>query len=1152
MTVRAGDTDERLLEAWRARADREALEALLERLTPFALAVARSVSRPSAEDAVQDALLNLVERAGTFRPGARVRPWLARLVVNAAVSRTRGEARRRRREEVLARSAPPPVARETSPAETAERDRALADAIESLEPNERVPVVLHYQQGLTQSEVAEALGVTQPAVVRRLERARERLRRSLASVGFAGLGGGALAEIIASTGAEAVPAVLAAKVSAIAGGANMSTAGVGAAAAAAAKGGLAMKVVASIVAAGTLAGTVAVSTGALSGRGDAPPANVNPVTGRQSREEIYEFTQKPAVKKEGDKYVITFASKGKCDATVAILDGKGKVVRHLASGVLGANAPHPFKQNALAQSIEWDGTDDQGKKAPAGCKVKVSLGLKAEYERQMCFDPYDFPGRKPWTSIQGLACDDAGLLYVFGAGGLRAFDREGKYVRSLAPHPGSLKPEEVAAYNFYPTTYGDQVILCGDRYGPFNKGVSGTVSTAAYSPAAKKLLAFLYQNDSRVPSRLFKLGLNGAQGKEDAIYFHRGKKGTPTGYLGQGTVHVAATTDGKTVYLGVDAVPVPKAQGWRKGGGFCHAVYRFSIDALKGPDMSFNAPFLGEATKPGSDAKHFNGIGGLAVDKDGNVYVADRGNDRIQVYKPDGALLRSLKLEKPGQIYVHPKTGTLYCLAGEVAKKKKNTMKILKLSPEGKTLAALPLEMTKHPLEVQFPAMCLDPTAEPAALWVREIGGYLAIPAVFRIEDRGATFVKTVTLSGPDVTLPWNKQYGRPRMAVDRAREELYVISGRPILRFNGKTGERDEAFSKKKFSAESVQVGPDGLIYARVSGIYGPFVIRFNRDGSPVDFKHGVTVPRGLPKGFEKTKVIWTGQCSESNVHQKGFAIAPNGDVYAVVTGPRKAWLDLRTSGKPEPPDATTKFYFNEDVRLNRAKLGYKPLLRVWNSDGKEKTLTAAPGLPYVHGVRVDRAGCVYVASLTVRPEGEKVPDGLTAYAKFTLTMGSVLKFGDGGGKLPTATFWRDKDSGAPAGPNNLYDAGGWGKRYTKAWCDKLQWGYFGMTGLGVNCTCHHKRFDIDGYARAFIPAMHLFSVMVLDSNGNRILRLGRYGNADHQGPESLEPDPDIGFAWVRTVAASDTALYAMDYGNKRIVKAALSYEAEEEVPVP
>jgi hypothetical protein len=79
------------------------------------------------------------------------------------------------------------------------------------------------------------------------------------------------------------------------------------------------------------------------------PAPVNEYKGMQEREEVFEFSQKPAVKKDGDKWVITFASKGKCDATVTILGPDGKVVRRLASGVLGVNAPYPFQQNSLGQ-----------------------------------------------------------------------------------------------------------------------------------------------------------------------------------------------------------------------------------------------------------------------------------------------------------------------------------------------------------------------------------------------------------------------------------------------------------------------------------------------------------------------------------------------------------------------------------------------------------------------------------------------------------------------------------------------------------------------------------------------------------------------------------------------------------------------------------
>jgi len=108
------------------------------------------------------------------------------------------------------------------------------------------------------------------------------------------------------------------------------------------------------------------------------PAPLNPYRGMQEREEVFEFSEKPSVKRDQDKWVITFASKGKCDATVAILDKDGKVVRHLASGVLGRNAPYPFQQDSLAQTIEWDGLTDDFREAPAGCRVRVSLGLKAE------------------------------------------------------------------------------------------------------------------------------------------------------------------------------------------------------------------------------------------------------------------------------------------------------------------------------------------------------------------------------------------------------------------------------------------------------------------------------------------------------------------------------------------------------------------------------------------------------------------------------------------------------------------------------------------------------------------------------------------------------------------------------------------------------
>jgi len=76
-----------------------------------------------------------------------------------------------------------------------------------------------------------------------------------------------------------------------------------------------------------------------------------------------------------------------------------------------------------------------------------------------------------------------------------------------------------------------------------------------------------------------------------------------------------------------------------------------------------------------------------------------------------------------------------------------------------------------------------------------------------------------------------------------------------------------------------------------------------------------------------------------------------------------------------------------------------------------------------------------------------------------------------------------------------------------------------------------------MDRWARTFVPANHLYSIMVLDSTGNRIARFGRYGNVDDADPRYN----GIHLCWPRAVAASDTAFYVADHGNERILKAAL-----------
>ena len=67
----------------------------------------------------------------------------------------------------------------------------------------------------------------------------------------------------------------------------------------------------------------------------------------------------------------------------------------------------------------------------------------------------------------------------------------------------------------------------------------------------------------------------------------------------------------------------------------------------------------------------------------------------------------------------------------------------------------------------------------------------------------------------------------------------------------------------------------------------------------------------------------------------------------------------------------------------------------------------------------------------------------------------------------------------------------------------------------------------------------------MVVDTNGNRVARVGRYGNVDDADKQAGR----IHFAWPKAVAVSDTAVYVADMANRRFLKAVLEYAVEETV---
>jgi hypothetical protein len=96
-----------------------------------------------------------------------------------------------------------------------------------------------------------------------------------------------------------------------------------------------------------------------------------------------------------------------------------------------------------------------------------------------------------------------------------------------------------------------------------------------------------------------------------------------------------------------------------------------------------------------------------------------------------------------------------------------------------------------------------------------------------------------------------------------------------------------------------------------------------------------------------------------------------------------------------------------------------------------------------------------------------------------------------------------------------------------------------------------------VDAYGRSFIPLAIPSTVAILDTNGNRICEVGKYGNLDDPPNLATNKEPikgsDIRVAWCMRVGSfPDKWLYIVDDGNMRIVRVKLGYRAEERVPLP
>lgn len=849
------------------------------------------------------------------------------------------------------------------------------------------------------------------------------------------------------------------------------------------------------------------------------------------------FAKKPAASRNGNEVTISFAADKETDVAVFIEDAAGRIVRHLVAGRLGANPPAPLKAGTLEQTVTWDGKADYGKDAGAGpFKVRVALGLNAEYDKVLVEDPLSLGG------IRSIAAASDGTVYlVMGCGGTGpvwtgeqtvALNRDGSYLRTIQPFPSNLPKARVAGFDVGEVDGRPVPLVHAVQQRNFYAGLGPRKAGMCVTPQGVVL-------------RLTGASI-GALDAEGGAPFGRYASAPllKEKYFAFGRSFICSSSDGQ--YAFVSNLQIGKKQ--------LAAVYRVKLPERPGAE-----PFFGDPETPGNDAKHAsNNTRGLATDGKGHLLIADYGNNRVAVVnEKDGAFVKAFDVYQPDALAVDPKSGAVYVLS-DVSKggKGKGDVELLKFSgwQDGKLVSKLPVPRDANP---DFPWMlALDAGAEPPVVWLGGDGG-----KVLRIADNGSAFEKPV-----DVNTGSLDNASFVDVSVDRWRKEIYARCGMYWwYRFNEEKGSMEKVKPGPYPGAAGSQIlaGLDGSLY---SPAYSMNLLRFDRSGKPAPWPEG-NYPETVP-GKEKGST------------QKVVKPPENGTYVPVSMTFLTHTIGVRHDGNI--------------FMLEPAHPGDRPpkMLREYLPSGKRVSDT--PIIWKVSdscvGPKFDAQGNIYVAE-QVRPVDQPYPPefkdivGEVTLDKSYLEglkdeipsqYGSIVKFSPKGGM-----FHFDGENPYQGEPKldpslKTVDAASYtGHRHKALKVTGAEWIHFGVSHVDrIACNCENTRFDVDEFGRVFYPDLQRFRVGVIDTNGNAIVHFGGYGNAESKGPDSpvvdpktgkLRPrkpddpkdlkspfaEPAIAFSWLIGVGATDRYAYMGDSLNRRLLRAKLVYAAEETVEV-
>jgi hypothetical protein len=411
------------------------------------------------------------------------------------------------------------------------------------------------------------------------------------------------------------------------------------------------------------------------------------------------------------------------------------------------------------------------------------------------------------------------------------------------------------------------------------------------------------------------------------------------------------------------------------------------------------------------------------------------------------------------------------------------------------------------------------------------------------------------------VLRPWPPRHNIQRLIVHPITGMLYVAeadSGPTMKASNFWLAIDPDTGKIRKislpFNAMEAAFDLNGLVYLRNTDTIARYEFPEFRE---VPWDYGEEMRRlGNDGGiYGKTTKVLSGlrmpATSPVCYHQGGIYVSVKGDVIASCAYRHVGISSGRLGGK----QVFKAEVYQPTIFPGRVVNSTSPCIHVWDKHGKRKYEDALPGVGQCDGVAIDKDDNIYVMHAPSRFMGGKRYFNHMSETLMKVKPNRVKVVSSKGSPVPLSKGAR------PNRPPHLSST-----RHGKAWADHAEWMYggvgfagFNMIGHGGGCACWFSRFTLDHFARSIAPEPYQFRVAMLDSSGNLILRIGKYGNVEDGVPLIREGGPagprSIGGDEVSLVHAcfvgthTDRRVFISDLGNARILSVKLGYHAEEKV---